>query len=68
MRLQLFRCCPHCHSLEVRRSHRKGLFEVLLLPLALMRPYRCKDCEKRHYNFFFSKKMPNLQQPDTTLD
>jgi len=53
----MVRSCPFCRSLDVRRSHRKGLFEVIFLPLALMRPYRCNDCERRHYNLFFTQKV-----------
>ena len=59
-RFYLLRCCPACQSLDVRRSHRRGLFELLILPFFLLRPFRCEDCTKRHYNFFFTRA---LQEP-----
>lgn len=42
--------CPYCGSAKVRHSQRKGLFELLVLRLVLMRPYRCKDCGQRFYS------------------
>ena len=61
-RFYLLRCCPYCKSLDVRRSHRRGLFEILVLPFVLLRPFRCEDCTKRHYNFFFTRA---LHEPET---
>ena len=29
----------------MRRSHKRGLLETILLPLFLLRPYRCEDAE-----------------------
>jgi hypothetical protein len=54
---QCFRHCPYCHGFLVRRSRRRGLFESLILPPLLLRPFRCMDCRRRHYHFVFSKKM-----------
>jgi hypothetical protein len=56
-RMRLIRSCPQCRHLDVRRSHRKGLFESLFLPLLLIRPYRCNECQSRHMNFIFCKKV-----------
>jgi hypothetical protein len=56
-RFYLLRCCPSCKSLDVRRSHKRGVFEMLALPLFLLRPFRCEDCTKRHYNFFFTRAL-----------
>jgi hypothetical protein len=42
------RQCPCCRSLSVRRSRRRGFVEFVL-PLFLMRPYRCSVCFRRHY-------------------
>jgi hypothetical protein len=53
---QCFRHCPYCHGFLVRRSRRRGLFESLILPPLLLRPFRCMDCRRRHYHFVFSKK------------
>jgi hypothetical protein len=53
---RIIRCCPICNSFDVRRSHREGLFEVVILRLFLLRLFRCEKCGRRHYNFFFSRK------------
>ena len=53
---RVVRTCPHCQSVNVRRSRRKGFFERFLLPLLLVRPYRCQKCDLRHYNFIFSRR------------
>ena len=45
----------------MRRSHRRGLLETMILTLLLLRPFRCEDCRKRHYNLFFARA---LQEPD----
>ena len=45
------RCCPRCGSDEVRRSHRRGLVELLILPIFLRRPYYCNRCMRRFYSF-----------------
>lgn len=55
VRVYLVRCCPSCKSLDVRRSHRRGLLETMILPLFLLRPFRCEDCRNRHYNLFFTR-------------
>ena len=52
----IFHYCPYCKSPEVHRSRRQGVFETLLLPLFLLRPFRCHRCNHRSYNFFFRKK------------
>jgi hypothetical protein len=30
---------------------------MIFLPLLLVRPFRCEDCTKRHYNFFFTRAL-----------
>jgi len=42
----------------VRRSHRRGFLEVMLLPLVLMRPFRCEDCGHRHFNYVWLGDLP----------
>jgi hypothetical protein len=49
------RCCPFCRSLDVRRSHRRGSLEMIVLPLLLLRTFRSEDGTKRRYNFFFTR-------------
>ena len=43
--------CPHCQSKTVRRSMRRGAFELSVLSLIPMRPFRCEDCDRRFYAF-----------------
>jgi hypothetical protein len=53
----LTRRCPFCGSQNVARSERRDSFEKVVLALILHRPFRCLNCQERHYNFVFSKKM-----------
>lgn len=55
MRGSRLRDCPACRSSVVRRSRRRGLFERIVLPLLLRRPYRCLDCDRRHYGSVFAR-------------
>jgi hypothetical protein len=43
--------CPHCKSHNLRRSHRRGLWEGLILRIILRAPFRCGDCNKRFWGF-----------------
>lgn len=52
----------------MRRSHRKGLFEVLILPVVLLRPFRCEDCGRRHYNLYFSELLPAGERLDREVE
>jgi hypothetical protein len=45
--------CPECGSASVYPSGLKGQYEKYVLPLQFRRPFRCKDCGGRHYNFAF---------------
>lgn len=47
--------CLRCGSTHLRRSHRKNAFERFLLPLLLIRPYRCQECKLRQYGFGFRR-------------
>ena len=67
-RWRIIRCCPFCRSFDVRRSHRKGLFEVLILPVVLLRPFRCEDCGRRHYNLYFSELLPVGERLDKEVE
>lgn len=50
------RYCPFCGSDKVMRSRRRSLFEFVILPLLLLRPFRCHTRDARHYGFFFRKR------------
>ena len=54
------RRCPSCGCGEVRRSAKKNLFEVALLPFLLARPFRCKNCNYRFYGSVFRKRVQVL--------
>ena len=69
------RRCPHCGSRRVVRSHRSNLLETLLSLLLLLRPFRCLDCNDRHYAFFFRQRLPvepapaaETTKPETPAD
>jgi hypothetical protein len=51
------RFCTSCGSGQVLRSRRRGLLEWFILPLLLLRPFRCSLCNDRHYGFFFRKRV-----------
>jgi len=46
----------------VRRLHRGGSLEVIVLPFLQLRPFRCEDCAKRRHNLFFTRA---LHEPKT---
>jgi DNA-directed RNA polymerase subunit RPC12/RpoP len=43
--------CPHCNSKYIHRSKRRGIFELSVLSLVPIRPFRCEDCDRRFYWF-----------------
>jgi hypothetical protein len=43
--------CPHCKSKYIHRSKRRGIFELSVLTLVPIRPFRCEDCDRRFYSF-----------------
>jgi len=47
------RRCHHCRSIKLKPMERSGLFEFLILPVLLLRPFRCLACRRRHYGFVF---------------
>ena len=40
--------CPKCHSDSARRSRRSGVKDYII-GLALLRPWRCRNCDLRFY-------------------
>ncbi len=59
------RCCPICKSKNVARSTRRGALEFLVLPLFLLRPFRCLSCGNRYYGLFLSKRRVSRQLVQT---
>ena len=47
--LKKARTCPYCGSVDVHRSKRRGFFELFLLSILPLRPYRCAVCDWRYY-------------------
>lgn len=47
--------CHQCGGTQLRRSRRRNFFEVAILPLVLVRPYRCSACHARQYAVGFHK-------------
>jgi hypothetical protein len=45
--------CPDCGNAVAFYSRRRGFTEKFLLPLLLLRPYRCADCFNRSYRSVF---------------
>ena len=41
----------------MRRSHRGGSLEVIVLTFLLLWPFRCEDCTKRRHNLFFTRAL-----------
>jgi hypothetical protein len=40
---------------------RRGALDFLVLPLLLLRPFRCATCDNRYYDWFFSKRRVSRQ-------
>ena len=47
------RRCRYCKSYEVYVSRRLTIFEAVVLPFLLLRPYRCNRCLRRQTGFRF---------------
>ena len=46
------KACPGCKKTDnVHRSHSRGFWERAVLPLILLRVFRCSHCESRFYRF-----------------
>ena len=41
--------CQHCRSHEAYCSRPRNSIEIHVLPLLLLRPVRCKYCDRRYY-------------------
>lgn len=62
------RRCPSCGCIEVRRSPKKSLFEVAVLPFLLARPFRCEGCGNRFYALAFRRRVPVRPHARPMLD
>jgi len=51
------RQCPQCasHAVATTRKNAED-FELFVLPLLFMRPYRCACCGSRHYNLLWARR------------
>jgi hypothetical protein len=47
--------CPCCGNHVAFYSRRRSFTEKFLLPIALLRPYRCAECFERYYRSMFSQ-------------
>lgn len=61
--------CPRCKSRATVRSKRRGVFELTLLGLLPVRPFRCRDCDCRFYSWLFhmhpnGSKIPVARRPN----
>lgn len=45
------RACPACGSANIRRSSARGPFEAVLRSVFQIKPYRCQECDDRHFRF-----------------
>jgi hypothetical protein len=57
------RYCPFCNSDDILHSRRRDIIDFVVLPLAMLRPFRCMDCDCRYYGFFFAKRVSPATSP-----
>ena len=43
--------CPECSSGRIHPSKRRGVVERKVLPIILVRPFRCEDCDYRFFRW-----------------
>jgi hypothetical protein len=58
---------PKCQSAATQRSKRRGLFELSLMGLLPVRPFRCRNCDCRFYGLLLNmqsnrSKIPTARQ------
>ncbi len=57
-------CCPDCGHTEAFYSRRRTFTEKYILPLMLLRPFRCAECFRRSYWLFsMPAKKPRFRHP-----
>ena len=51
--------CPACKKIDsVQHSRSKGFWERAVLPLVLLRPFRCSRCRNRFHRFSLRNGVP----------
>jgi hypothetical protein len=56
--------CPCCGNPVAFYSRRRNFAEKYILPLALLRPYRCSECFERYYrSMFVQARQPRERGP-----
>jgi hypothetical protein len=53
--------CPKCEGKDVRRSPRRGFFELILLSSISVRPFRCQGCAARFYGLKLNGRGSSLR-------
>jgi hypothetical protein len=61
------RTCPQCRGNDIHRSRRCTGLERYLLPLLLLRPYRCADCDQRYFGWVFATRKRDEEAAVTPL-
>lgn len=57
--------CPHCEGKDVRRSPRRGFFELILLSSISVRPFRCQACDARFYGLKLNRRGSSVRARST---
>jgi hypothetical protein len=57
--------CPHCQSVRIHLSRRKGIFEWRILAAFFIRPFRCERCDCRFFRWSVAAN-PNSSRSTTT--
>ena len=58
--------CPMCYDTNVVASHRREIHDFVVLPLLLLRPFRCNECHHRFYGLFFRKRELTVDERTTS--
>jgi|SRR5580704_97258 hypothetical protein len=60
--------CPHCEGKDVRRSPRRGFFELILLSSIGVRPFRCQGCAARFYGLKLNSRVSSSRTRSTDAE
>jgi hypothetical protein len=57
-------CCPDCGHTVAFYSRRRTFAEKYILPVFMLRPFRCADCFRRSYWLFsMPAQQPKFRRP-----